>query len=117
MPEAKVKDPKRRRAKCPRCDRNTTVGVLERFTGVCSECQAWTRWGFRETLAAIPEEVEELVRQAILDKPTLDLAASDMKKKHPLEHPMREWSPALIVLVDERRRGREERSRRTHRVA
>jgi hypothetical protein len=92
--------------RCPKCKKGTTKKLLD-LKGMCGGCaKIYERASFRETLAAIPQEVEATVAEAILERATLALAASAMKKAHPLKHPLREWDPALVILVDERRRGR-----------
>lgn len=91
-------------SRCPKCSKGTTAKQLQN-KGMCGTCaKIWERRSFQETLDTIPLEVEGLVAQAILDTSTLTLAASRMKKLHPLKHPLRQWDAALIVLVDERRR-------------
>ena len=91
---------------CPKCRKGTTAKQLD-LKGMCGGCaKVYERVSFAETLATIPQEVEEAVAEAILERATLALAASAMKKVHPLKHPLREWDPALVILVDERRRGR-----------
>lgn len=92
--------------RCEWCRKGTTAKQLVK-SGMCGGCtKMFERYDFMQTLERIPATVEEDVRQAILDQPTLDRAASTMKKKYPLKHPLREWDAALIILVDERRRKR-----------
>lgn len=92
--------------RCTWCGKGTTKKQLE-ATGKCGGCtKLFERFSYQQTLDRLPESVEEGVRNAILDKATLALAAGEMKKQYPLKHPLREWDQVLLILVDERRRNR-----------
>jgi len=98
--------------RCRWCRKGTTAKQLAK-SGMCGGCtKMHERYSFHDTLARIPESVEETVHDAILAQPTLDRAASQMKKKYPLKHPLREWDAALVILMDERRRNRYARDHR-----
>lgn len=94
------------KARCTWCGKGTTLKQLQKMQ-MCGPCTKMAeRYSFKQTLEKIPESVEAMVKQAIDEQPTLDRAASTMKKKYPLKHPLREWDMALVVLVDRRRRDR-----------
>lgn len=96
---------------CGKCGRGTSAKQAS-IAGMCASCtRLWQRLSFQETLAAVPEEAEAYCRDQILDRPTLQLAAAAMNKKYPMPHPYRQWDAALVVMVDERRRAREQSSR------
>ncbi len=93
-------------SECPKCHQGTTPKSLA-DKGMCASCyRIWGRATIQETLDSIPPEVEPMVKNDILTKSTLALAASGMKKLWPLKFPLREWDMVMVVLVDERGRER-----------
>lgn len=91
---------------CPKCRQGTTPKSIA-DKGMCAACfRIWGLATYSETMEAIPSSVEAQVKEAILTTSTISLAASRMKKLHPLKFPLRNWDIALVISIDERGRTR-----------